>query len=170
MLKRRDWVLTVEGKGKVFGVLRMHRVILSLSSRINLITLFQHRGLPLTLSGSWWKVCVTDDCTRWALFCSEWWFASGEKYDHSLSLLISAKENASAQPALHCYFCYHFSWSNIFSTKKKKGKIVQTLTHAWRWKLKSNYLTDRNTYIASLKRKASVLKTKCHCHYLVCKV
>lgn len=60
MLKRRDAaVLTMEGKGKGFGALRLHSVILSLSHRINLISLSPVLGMAPNLEQWLMEVCVT---------------------------------------------------------------------------------------------------------------
>ena len=60
MLKRRDAaVLKMEGKGKGFGALGLHLVILSLSHRINLISLSPVLGMAPNLEQWLMEVYVT---------------------------------------------------------------------------------------------------------------
>ena len=60
MLKRRDAaVLKMEGKGKGFGALGLHLVILSLSRRINLISLSPVLGMAPNLEQWLMEVYVT---------------------------------------------------------------------------------------------------------------
>lgn len=72
-LKRKGRVmLTAEGKGKPSSPLQMLWVILSLSHRINLISLSLSwsQVLFLTLRGRWRKVCVSPAPATWAFFYS----------------------------------------------------------------------------------------------------